>query len=88
MRGDPRSTARWQRVRLRVLREETVCWLCGEADFVAVARHPRSKSVDHVQALANGGLLTARANLRLAHFGCNARKAAGEVGPPPRSEAW
>ena len=33
--------------------------------------NPKSKSLDHATALANGGSLLDPANHRLAHLGCN-----------------
>ena len=88
----PRSTAAWQRARLRVLAEESRCWICGSSEFVDVPRHPRSRSVDHVVALKVGGRLIERGNLRLSCYGCNASKGAGAAGRrwlvDARSEDW
>jgi 5-methylcytosine-specific restriction endonuclease McrA len=38
--------------------------------------HPKAPTIDHVVPLAKGGDDT-RANIQLAHFGCNARKHTG-----------
>jgi hypothetical protein len=77
-----------------VLAEERLCWLCLAKDdpdagvFVDVPRHPRSRSVDHVIALAAGGRLLDRSLLRLAHYGCNSSRGARVAASAPRSEDW
>lgn len=87
-----RQSWRWQQARRAVLATESRCWLCGGADFVAVPRHARSRSVDHVVPLAKGGSLTDRSNLRLAHLGCNSSRGAKRTPKPPalpaRSRRW
>jgi 5-methylcytosine-specific restriction endonuclease McrA len=75
----PRSPGRtghaWRRLCAQVYAEESVCWLCGNTvDMSAAPRTPQSRSVDHVIPLTRGGDPLDRANLRLAHYGCNARK--------------
>ncbi len=82
----PRSTVAWQRARARVLAEESACHICGESDFVCLARHPRSPSVDHLVPLVLGGPLLDRRNLRLAHYGCNSSR--GSKTTAKRSEDW
>ena len=85
----PRSTVAWQRARAEVIASESVCWICGASDFVRTSRHRRSASVDHVIALAVGGSLLERSNLRLAHLGCNSARGTGRGKPlAPRSERW
>lgn len=56
--------------------EESVCWLCfAPVDFTLPPRTRWSKSVDHVKAVTtHPHLVLVRANLRLAHYGCNSRK--------------
>jgi 5-methylcytosine-specific restriction endonuclease McrA len=76
---------------LRVLAEESTCWICGGSDFVALKRHRRSPSVDHVEPLVAGGRLLARSNLRLAHYGCNSSRGARATSPGQLfkpSEVW
>lgn len=65
-----------------IKRDGCNCWICGKATnktdyevrqdgtFVAGPSYP---SIDHVQALANGGLHT-WSNVRLAHMRCNSLK--------------
>lgn len=69
-----------------MLVEEDRCVRCGRWMSTDVPYRdaagkvdPRSASVDHVVALAEGGALLDRSNVRLAHLGCNAR-AGGELG--------
>jgi len=65
----------WREVCARVYTEETHCWLCGDlVDPTLPARHPRARSADHLVQLQHGGHPTRRANLRLAHVGCNAAR--------------
>lgn len=66
-----------------MLAEESHCGICGaEVDVdrpyrdVAGRVDPMSPAVDHVVALAEGGALLDRANVRLAHLSCNARRGA------------
>jgi 5-methylcytosine-specific restriction endonuclease McrA len=85
----PRSTLAWQRVRAQVIAEESACWICGRTEFVSKRCHPHSRSVDHIRALAVGGPLLDRRNLRLACFGCNSSRGVGSSMPlAPRSEQW
>jgi 5-methylcytosine-specific restriction endonuclease McrA len=66
-----------------VLREESVCVLCGELVDKALSwPHPMSASVDHTDPVSLGGALLDRANLGLAHLSCNSRKGNGA----PRSK--
>lgn len=56
--------------------EGGVCYLCGKEIDQDVRGHRREAgTLDHVIPLSRGGPHT-RANLHLAHFGCNARKGA------------
>ena len=72
VRSKGRTGRPWRRVAARVYAEETVCWVCGEyVDQTLPPRTPRSRSVDHVVPLSRGGDPLNRANLRLAHIGCN-----------------
>jgi 5-methylcytosine-specific restriction endonuclease McrA len=78
----PRSKGRtgrpWRRIRARVIASSDICWICQErVDKTLPARHPRSASVDHVNAINLGGALRDPANLRLAHYGCNSRRGDG-----------
>src|SRR5438045_4179386 len=57
-------------------RADDHCELCGgEVDFSAPARSSRSASVDHVVPIhAGGDELPPVDELRLVHYGCNARR--------------
>jgi 5-methylcytosine-specific restriction enzyme A len=63
-----------QRIRLQVLAEETVCWICGKP---GTANDPLT--ADHVVPRIAGGRNT-RSNYRAAHSSCNSRR--GNTGPP------
>lgn len=64
----------WQRLRRRVIAEESVCGLCGvEVDKTLRYPHPMSASVDLKVALSQGGSWRDRTNLSLAHLICNVR---------------
>lgn len=78
-----RAGQAWWRMRRRVLAEEPCCWLCGKVieHDVYPPRHPQSPSVDHVIPMSKGGPELDRANLRAAHFGCNAQR--GDRMPKP-----
>lgn len=63
---------RRRQVRARVLREETVCWICGgEVDKTLPTPHPESAEVDEVVPVSAGGSPTDRRNCRLSHRRCN-----------------
>ena len=93
-----RSGAAWRAVSARVLRDASVCWLCGLAlDFDAPARSRWSPSVDHVlslHAMRNFDEATQRrmaldpANLRAAHYGCNSRRGARAKRVERSSRVW
>ncbi len=61
----------------------------GTRDIVFDLRpnHPLGPSLDHIIDLQYGGHPTDPANLRPAHFGCNAGKRRPPQ-PRPRSRAW
>ncbi|MEU8136594.1 HNH endonuclease [Streptodolium elevatio] len=55
-------------------RDDWNCYLCdGAIDQDAVVPHPQAATIDHVVALAVGGEHS-MANVRAAHFLCNAIK--------------
>jgi 5-methylcytosine-specific restriction endonuclease McrA len=67
-----RNDARMDRLRARVLSEETHCGICGEhVDKTLDHRHKMSATVDHIIPLAFGGAPFDRHNVRLAHRSCN-----------------
>jgi 5-methylcytosine-specific restriction endonuclease McrA len=73
----PASTGRgsvfYQQLRAQVLSEETHCGFCGEpVDMTLSYPHRDSPSIDHIVPESLGGSHD-RSNVRLAHFGCNAR---------------
>lgn len=74
-----RHTGRpWQRIRARVIAEETHCALCGKwVDKTLPPRHRWSATVDLVRPLSRGGSPLDRANLRLAHYRCNSSRGDG-----------
>lgn len=82
----------WERVRKIILKPPAVCWICGGLiDPDLPPRHPRSGSVDHVVALANGGDPLSLDNLRPCHFGENASRGARDpvfTRPDRQSEQW
>lgn len=79
-----RAGSAWRRVSAQVLRESTVCHLCGlPLDFDAPSRSRWSPSVDHLlplSAMREFDDVTQRrmaldpANLRAAHYGCNSKR--------------
>ena len=72
---NPRRTngAKRNKVRARVLREETHCWLCGEPVDVKLAHGlPQSPEVDEIIPVSKGGDRYDRKNCRLAHRLCRA----------------
>jgi 5-methylcytosine-specific restriction endonuclease McrA len=78
------STRAWRRARARVLREESVCTICGQlVDKMLSWPDPMSASVDHSDPVSLGGSLLDRSNHGLAHLGCNSRKGNGArpIGP-------
>lgn len=86
-----RSGYTWNRLRARVLREETHCWRCGEPVDVSLSGMvPAGPTVDHIVPLSQGGAAEDRANLRLAHRRCNLR--AGdrrpELAAPTTTRDW
>ncbi|NYI78712.1 HNH endonuclease [Nocardioides panzhihuensis] len=72
---------RRNKVRARVLREETECWLCGQSvDTTLPPGLPTSPEVDEVVPVSRGGDPYDRANCRLAHRLCNQRRGNGTRG--------
>ena len=72
--------AEHQRLGKQVLREESLCWLCGEP-----ARPNDPLEVDHVIPRSEGGATT-RENLHTAHRSCNRSRggrARGKTGTAP-----
>lgn len=67
--GRPTGKA-WDILRQGVIAEETHCGFCGEP-VDKQAKGSQGPAVDHIIPLALGGHPTDRANLRLAHHGCN-----------------
>jgi 5-methylcytosine-specific restriction endonuclease McrA len=57
-------------------RDRNMCQLCGKR--VAMTQrvpHPKAPTIDHVLPLSEGGG-DLKANVQLAHFGCNSSKGA------------
>lgn len=81
-RNDPIYRA----LRLQVMREEPLCWLCGKPWHPdAPPRTRYSYTLDHVVPLEHGGHPHARENAHAAHYGCNSAKRDRWVTPPPRT---
>ena len=66
---------RRDKIRARVLREESHCWLCGELVDTSLPHGlPASPEVDEVVPVSKGGSPFDRSNCRLAHRLCNQRR--------------
>lgn len=77
-----RDTRAIRRLRERVRREESICWLCGgPIDPELRAPHPYSFTVDHVQPVALGGSELDRGNCRAAHRIHNQQRGIGRARP-------
>jgi len=96
---NPRNTSRWRRLRQQLIADATACAICGHPLMhQAKPRSRWSPSADHILPLARGGNPFDPANIRITHYGCNARRAArirnfGADPPPPepaaaRVEPW
>lgn len=79
-------------LRAEAKRRNLPCSLCGlPIDWSAPPRTRWSFSLDHIEALANGGAPLDPANHQPAHYGCNSRKGdrlGGAVVPSVTSRAW
>jgi HNH endonuclease len=75
----------FRRAQAQCFAEEHICYLCGEPvdQTLANYRSPRARSVHHLvppdiaPELAND-----RANMRLAHIGCNSKHGRGQYREP------
>lgn len=80
--GNPRrsnGTAR-DKLRARVLREESVCHLCDQwVDVKLPHGLPGSPEVDEVVPVTYGGSPIERANCRLSHRYCNRKRWHGPI---------
>ena len=77
MSNNPRyeNYSKRERIRKQVLREETVCWLCGEPVNVKLPHGtPASPEVDEILPVSLGGSPIDRKNCRLAHRLCNQKR--------------
>lgn len=88
-----RAGREWERIKAELFVPGAHCWICRQPIIYGLRRnHPKGPSVDHVRSLDMGGHPTARANLRVAHFGCNSSKGAGrpakQAAARPRSRRW
>jgi 5-methylcytosine-specific restriction endonuclease McrA len=76
------------KLRARVLREETHCWLCKlPVDKTLPHGLPGSPEIDEVIPVSKGGSPYERSNCRLAHRLCNQKRGNrppnhSEQGPP------
>lgn len=83
--GNPRNAngARRRRLRARILREETICGICGQpVDKTLRTPDPGSPEVDEIVPVSLGGDPLDRANCRLAHRICNVRRGNGTKPAP------
>lgn len=68
----PRTGHAWRQLVARVKREEDhCCWCELPVDKDLPGTHPAGPSVEHLVPLSRGGSLLDRANVALAHLGCN-----------------
>lgn len=86
-----RSTSRWKRLVDEICVPGAVCGIClgdkGPIRFDVRARHPLSRSLDHIVALSRGGDPWDPSNLQATHFGCNSSK--GDRDAPTRcNRGW
>lgn len=59
---------RRRQIRAAVLREEDMCWICGQTvDKTLPAGHPMAAECDEVVPVSLGGSPYVRDNVRLAH---------------------
>ena len=86
-----------ERQRNRLLRECSVCALCGrEIDKSLKSPHPMSAEVDEIIPISKGGSPIDPSNLQLVHRACNIRKSNHILMPQtntrhlalPRSRNW
>ena len=69
------------KIRARVLREESHCWLCGApVDTSLPHGMPESPEVDEVVPISKGGSPIDRNNVRLAHRLCNQKRGNKDIG--------
>lgn len=88
-RGPGRTGHAWREARAWVLDQYDRCWIClHEVDKTLDGRQSLGPSVDHAVPLSRGGDPLDRANLRLAHTGCNSRRKDATRAPSRRSRAW
>lgn len=81
---NPRRTNSTKRnaLRKRVLREEDLCWLCGQIVDKTLHHHdPGAPEVDEVIPVSKGGDPYDRKNCRLAHRLCNQQRGNGDRQP-------
>lgn len=76
-----RSSTNAANHRARIRKSKPNCHICGKAiDYDLPHLDPGAFVVDHVKALAKGGL-DVPSNTAAAHRGCNAKKSAREYAP-------
>lgn len=88
-RPNPRQANghRRRKVRARVLREEDICYLCGEpVDKTLPPYLPGSPEVHEIEAVSLGGSPFDRANCRLTHRSCNVKHGNGTRPAAPKPE--
>lgn len=66
------SGHRLAQLRAKVIREESICWLCGhDVDKALKTPDPMSPEMHHLIPLNKGGAKYDRKNVRLTHRRCN-----------------
>jgi 5-methylcytosine-specific restriction endonuclease McrA len=83
------GTYRWRQLAKQV-KPGAVCWLCGGVIQFGLRRnHPLGPSLDHIIPVSvRPDLAHEPANLRPAHYGCNARKKDGQIKPRRTPDDW
>lgn len=93
----PRSRGRtgrpWRRTRQRIIRRDSICYLCGQPlDPALQYPHPQSTVVDHIEPLShNDHRALDLTNLAAVHKRCNEIKGNGSphrVAATRNSRTW
>lgn len=89
-RSKGRTGRPWRRLRERVKRNQSTCWICGQPiDKTLVWPDPQSFSVDHKEPLSlRPELARVYSNLAAAHLGCNSSRNTGASTGQPQSRIW
>ena len=81
-RSKGRTGRPYRRLRARVIRQATVCCLCGgPLDKSLRWPDPMSATLEHLDPLSLGGSPVSAANADAAHLACNASRGNGTRSP-------